>query len=112
MSVKKTRRKKTRRKKMTDCAWNNPEIEADGFITPLEQLSESKARPATECIFPKCEECDKYHGKHCTVPIVVSKQQWLAVAQMLESHMNRLRKLESDVFILMLHNPEALKESV
>lgn len=97
---------------MTDCAWTNPEIEADGFITPLEQLAESKAKPATECIYPKCEECDQYHGKYCTVPIVVSKQQWLAVAQMLESHMNRLRKLESDVFILMLHNPEALKESV
>jgi len=57
-----------------DCAWTNPEIEADGFITPLEQLAESKAKPATECIYPKCEECDKYHGRYCTVPVVVSKQ--------------------------------------
>ncbi len=97
---------------MTDCAWTNPDIEADGFITPLEQLSGSKAKPATKCVYPKCEECDHYHGKYCTVPMVVSKQQWLAVAEMLESHMNRLRKLESDVFILMVHNPEALKESV
>ena len=96
---------------MTDCAWTNPDIEADGFITPLEQLSGNKAKPMAECVFPKCEECDKYHGKYCTVPMVVSKQQWLAVAQLLESHMNRLQQLESDVFILMLHNPEALKES-
>ena len=71
----------------------------------------SKAKPMAECVFPKCEECDKYHGKYCTVPMVVSKQQWLAVAQLLESHMNRLQQLESDVFILMVHNPEALKES-
>lgn len=97
---------------MTDCAWIDPEIEADGFITPLEQLAESKAKPATECIFPKCEECDKYHGKYCTVPMVVSKQQWLAIAELLESHMNRLNRLESDVFILMVHNPEAMEESV
>lgn len=52
------------------------EIEADGFITPLEQLSENKAKPATDCIYPECEECDKYHGHYCTVPIVVSKQMW------------------------------------
>ena len=59
---------------MTDCAWIDPEIEADGFITPLEQLAESRAKPMEECQYPKCEECDKYHGHYCTVPVVVSKQ--------------------------------------
>ena len=53
------------------------EIEADGFITPqsaLERKDLNRAKPVSECIYPKCEDCDKYHGHYCTVPMVVSKQ--------------------------------------
>lgn len=72
------------------------EIEADGFITPpsaLERKSESKAKPVSECVYPKCEECDKYHGHYCTVPMVISKQIWRITEQ-------RLNKLEGIVAYL------------
>lgn len=69
------------------------EIEADGFITPLEQLSESKAKPATGCIYPNCEECDKYHGHYCTVPIVVSKQMWKNLDGIINMHQMRIENL-------------------
>lgn len=91
------------------------EIEADGFITrmeTLEKINANKAKPASECKYPMCEECDQYHGHYCTVPIVVSKQMWLGITEVLQSQAERLNRLESDVFILMVHNPEALKESV
>ena len=74
------------------------EIEADGFITPpsaLERKSESKAKPISECIYPKCEECDKYHGHYCTVPMVVSKQNYLLTEEKLQSLEARLNDLEN-----------------
>ena len=82
---------------MTDCAWNNPEIEADGFITPLEQLSGSKAKPAAECIYPKCEECDKYHGKHCTVPIVFTKQYYRMIEDFFANVVEQFWKLDERI---------------
>lgn len=42
--------------------------------TALEQTDTDRAKPVEDCPYPKCEECDKYHGQWCTVPIVVSKQ--------------------------------------
>lgn len=72
------------------------EIEADGFITPpsaLEQTNLNRAKPISECAYPKCEECDKYHGHYCTVPMVVSKQIWRITEQ-------RLNKLEGIVAYL------------
>lgn len=66
------------------------EIEADGFITPpsaLERKTERTAKPISECVYPKCEECDKYHGHYCTVPMVVSKQIY-------RETMERIGKLE------------------
>ena len=83
---------------MTDCAWTNPDIEADGFITPLEQLSGSKAKPMAECVFPKCEECDQYHGHYCTVPIVVNKQMWLILDETIRSLNNEIRELWDEMF--------------
>ena len=61
------------------------EIEADGFITPpsaLEHIEKpntactgnATARPMSDCLYPKCEECFDYHAHYCTVPMVVSKQ--------------------------------------
>ena len=74
------------------------EVEADGFITrteTLERINESKARPAGKCIYPKCEECEKYHGHYCTVPMVVSKQIWLTTESLIARMENRLAKLET-----------------
>ena len=74
------------------------EIEADGFITPpsaLEHKTASTAKPASECVYPKCEECDKYHGHYCTVPIVVSKQDWLSMHDWAQKTTNRICDLEN-----------------
>lgn len=69
------------------------EIEADGFITPpsaLERKTEKTAKPMSECVYPKCEDCDKYHGHYCTVPMVVSKQIY-------RETMERIGKLEKSL---------------
>lgn len=74
------------------------EIEADGFITPpsaLERKSEKTAKPMSKCLYPKCEECDKYHGHYCTVPMVVSKQNYLLTEKKLQSLEARLNDLEN-----------------
>ena len=73
------------------------EIEADGFITrmeTLERVNAQKAKPTSACIYPKCEECDKYHGHYCTVPMVVSKQIWLTTESLITRMEKRLTELE------------------
>ena len=73
------------------------EVEADGFITrpeQLERVSQSKAKPMSGCIYPKCEDCDKYHGHYCTVPMVVSKQIWLTTESLITRIEKRLTELE------------------
>ena len=74
------------------------EIESDGFITrpeQLERVSQSKAKPMSGCIYPRCEECDKYHGHYCTVPMVVSKQIWLTTESLIARMEKRLTELET-----------------
>ena len=72
------------------------EIEADGFITPpyaLERTDLNMAKPVSECVYPKCEDCDKYHAHYCTVPMVVSKQIY-------RETMERIGKLEKTLIEL------------
>lgn len=74
------------------------EIEADGFITRFEALctdwrTDGKAKPAEECLYPKCEECDKYHGHYCTVPIVVTKQMYCLFTDRIDELDKRLSAL-------------------
>ena len=74
------------------------EIEADGFITPpsaLERTDMKRAKPATGCVYPRCEECDKYHGHYCTVPMVISKQIYRLTDDKLREMDNRLTDLEN-----------------
>lgn len=74
------------------------EIEADGFITPqsaLEHKTATTAKPVSECIYPKCEECDQYHGHYCTVPMVVSKQIYLLTEEKLRLMNQRLDLIEN-----------------
>ena len=73
------------------------EIEADGFITrpeQLERINAKKARPAEKCVYPNCENCDKYHGHYCTVPMIVNKQNWLLTESLIVSLGNRLTDVE------------------
>ena len=85
------------------------EVEADGFITrteTLERINASKAKPMTKCIYPKCEECDKYHGHYCTVPMVISKQIWTETAVRIVCLEKRLTELETLVTDEILRSDE------
>ena len=81
------------------------EIEADGFITPpyaLEHIEKpntattgnATARPMRDCLYPKCEECDNYHGHYCTVPMVISKQIFRRTEERLLKIENSIAELE------------------
>ena len=78
------------------------EIEADGFITPssaLERTNQRTAKPISACPYPNCEECDNYHGHYCTVPMVVSKQTYLSMAEelrLMNKKIDELEKLVTD----------------
>ena len=61
----------------------------------LEQTGKDTARPIEDCRYPMCEECDKYHGHYCTVPIAVSKQNFLLTADLLRGLDKRLSELET-----------------
>ena len=77
------------------------EIEADGFITPpsaLERKTERAAKPISECVYPKCEDCDKYHGHYCTVPMVVSKQIYRETMERIGKIEKTLTELENLVY--------------
>lgn len=90
------------------------EVEADGFITrteTLERINASKAKPISECIYPKCEECDKYHGHYCTVPMVVSKQKWLLTEAIIVRLEKRLTELENLVTDEILGSKEQMKQA-
>ena len=64
-------------------------------ISPMETAGQGRAKPMGECQYPNCEECDKYHGHYCTVPMVVSKQIWLLTEALIVSMEKRLTELES-----------------
>ena len=88
------------------------EIEADGFITPpsaLEHKTTNTAKPISECVYPKCEECDKYHGHYCTVPIVVTKQNYLMAGERLRKLEETVDALKEDILTVMIHSPHIPK---
>ena len=84
------------------------EIEADGFITPPSALeyknravptsTTTTAKPISECVYPKCEDCDKYHGHYCTVPMVVSKQIYRETMERIGKIEKTLIELENLVY--------------
>ena len=89
------------------------EIEADGFITReqdlLERVDAKRAKPITDCPYPNCERCDKYHGHYCTVPMVVSKQIWRLTEALIVQMENRLTELENLVTDEILRSDEKPK---
>ena len=76
------------------------EIESDGFITREEDLmkSERTAKPITKCGFPKCESCDKYVDGYCTVPMVISKQIYIEIAERIAQLEETVTALENTVY--------------
>lgn len=66
-----------------------------GIPEALERVDANKARPTSKCIYPKCEECDKYRGHYCTVPMVISKQIWAETAVRIVCLEKRLAELET-----------------
>ena len=88
------------------------EIEADGFITPqsaLERADLNRAKPVSECVYPKCEECDKYHGHYCTVPMVVSKQNYIIINDKIDDLMKRVLDLENLVTEEIIGSKDAIR---
>ena len=77
-----------------------------GLPTSLEQTGKDTAKPIEECIYPKCEECDKYHGHYCTVPMVVSKQHFRLTADLLTGLDKRISELENIVTSEILRSKE------
>lgn len=71
------------------------EVEADGFITRVDDLEYtqsvlSTARLSKGCIYPNCEKCGYYREHYCTVPMVVSKQIYRLTDE-------RIRRLEKEL---------------
>lgn len=95
---------------MTDCSWKNPEqeVEQDGFVTwpeikPMEYIEThgamyGYAKEAEPCIYPKCEECAKYARKHCTQPIVLTRQLYELTASKITELTNKTTELENLVY--------------
>ena len=76
------------------------EVEADGFITRVDDLEYtqsvfSTARLSKGCIYPNCEKCGYYREHYCTVPMVVSKQIYHLTDEKLRSLEKRLTDLEN-----------------
>ena len=75
------------------------DVESDGFITREEDLmkSDKTAKPMTECGYPRCEECDKCENGYCTVPMVISKQIYLNIAE----RIMRLEEIATEIETLV-----------
>lgn len=83
------------------------EVEADGFITRVDDLEYtqsvfSTARLSKGCIYPNCEKCGYYREHYCTVPMVISKQIYRLTDEKLRSLEKRLTELENIVTDVIL----------
>lgn len=94
----------TERTKMINDKYNEA-----GIPTELERINASKAKPATECVYPNCEECDKYHGHYCTVPIVVTKQMWIEAIDRFADLSKRISDIEEVLLDEILSSKKASK---
>lgn len=87
--------------------------DCDGnFIEPLERVGVSRATPVKDCLYPKCEECDNYHGHYCTVPMVISKQIYRYAQEKMRSMEQRLDWLEKAVTDEILGDREDEDEEI
>lgn len=76
--------------------YNEVGISALEFIETanMAMTGNATAKPAEECMYPRCEDCVNYHGHYCTVPMVVSKQIWRMTEERLWYLNNRLDTIE------------------
>lgn len=82
-------------------------IEADGYITreedirPLERVTDDTANPASECCYPRCEECKDYisyqGANYCIVPMVINKQVWHLTADVIADMSREIDELKEMV---------------
>lgn len=63
-------------------------------ISTLERTGNATAKPVEKCIYPRCEDCDKYHGHYCTVPMVISKQIYRLFEDKIASMEKMITELE------------------
>ena len=56
------------------------------------------AKPMGKCKYPLCEECVHYIGHYCTVPIVISKQNYIIINDKIDDLMKRVLDLENLVY--------------
>ena len=56
------------------------------------------AKPMEKCKYPLCEECVHYIGHYCTVPIVISKQNYIIINDKIDDLMKRVLDLEILVY--------------
>lgn len=61
----------------------------------MTMMGNATAKPMEKCKYPLCEECVHYIGHYCTVPIVVSKQQWLILEGKMWEWYKRMDDLEN-----------------
>lgn len=104
-------RKETMNDKYDEVGIPTMEIEADGFITrpeALERVSQKRAKPVEKCIYPRCEDCDKYHGHYCTVPMVISKQNYIIINDKIDDLTKRMLDLEDIVNYEILRSDKGI----
>ena len=81
--------------------------EAEIPTNALERTAQNEAKPIEDCIYPRCEECDKHHGHYCTVPMVVTKQNYRLTQDLLAQMGKRLTELENLVTDEILRSDES-----
>jgi len=61
-----------------------------------------KATPSTECLFPKCEQCEHYvtldEKSFCNVPMVISKQEMILTKSLMVGMQKKIADLEEVVY--------------
>ena len=77
-------------------------------ISTLERTGNATAKPAEKCIYPRCEDCDKYHGHYCTVPMVISKQMHIIINDKIDDLMKRVLDLETLVYDDILRSDKGI----
>lgn len=90
------------------------EIEADGFITRVDDLEYtqsvfSTARLSKGCIYPNCEKCGYYREHYCTVPMVVSKQIYRLTDERIHRLENELAELKEFVYDEILRSDKGIE---
>ena len=65
-------------------------------------MKKRRAKPAEECIYPRCESCEHYveagAGHFCNVPMVISKQEYIMHKEHTERTDRRIYELEESLF--------------